>query len=65
MDQRVFRFVNGSQGNNLFRIERQHPADPTGVSVWVACVTDPKIKIDRYVRMNELIQAKELARYVS
>jgi hypothetical protein len=64
MDPRVYRFAGDIHGDNLFRIERQHPADPTGVSVWVTCVTDPKLKIERYVRMNELVQASEFTKYV-
>lgn len=38
----------------VFEIERYHEADPTNSSVWLKCVTDPSIQLNRFVNMSEL-----------
>lgn len=59
MNPYIVRFIDKTKyPGQVFKIERFHPADATQQSAWLSCISDPSINIDRYVKMNELVNVE-------
>jgi len=50
-----FKFIQrGMYTGHTFEIDHYHPADPSRNLVWLKCLDDDSIQINRYVKITEL-----------
>ena len=40
--------------NHIFKIDHFHAGDPTKTRIWLKCITDESVQINRYCHINEL-----------
>jgi hypothetical protein len=51
---RLFEFKDSRYPNQTFKIQHFHPADSLRETVWLECLSNPKIVMTSYVKMSDL-----------
>ena len=51
---KLYEFKDERYPNQTFKIKNYHPADALQETVWLECLSNPKIVMESYVKLKDL-----------